>query len=923
MGNTKLSLKPIVLAILLASAFPAFSQVQIPDEVATDSTIRNQWPSNLNWTPECSDSQNCKSYAGTADASKLETIDYPSIDDIKVSNSLGFQLDSSVELKNKTVYVTDVTGIEGFIFGASNNNGYVDSSFMPSHTAEGNLLVLDISNKNQVDVSGCSLSQVNANITAAANSKGGAVNNSTLIRNGNFNVKKTGNNTPAWTIAGAGVYEATDNVNNNMVVVDNTTLTMDPTLSIPNAVSIFGAYTHRTSEGGQLSINGNSVWIKDSNIETFLIAGSLSYAGNFASGNQNSVYVSNSSLKLNSSNLGNFIGGIFSTWGTGKAENNWLEIEGSQLQIDAYAENAFTISPTWATDSALNNALVIRDTTIISESKALQILGGYAGLEEANQNTIVISNSTIEGALTFYGGYTSKENSASGNRIYLSNVTISDGAVLVGGKAVTQGVNATASDNLIVMDNLKGKDNSRVTFNRVLGGAIGSEGYINNNTLITSSGFNAETFGGFQHYQFIVDQNSFKDGAFISVTGNAGVVLQPTGANQSTIAIGGTNLDLSPGSSYTLISSAGGFKDTEGNALTASTDLNGMKQDMVIDSTASLVRIEHNEISKDDYDLAIDGNDLNMVVESSGTSADGVNPETDVLMQASIASLASLFAADDLLVDTALKSRSNTRLDGPFAAMRAGTWSHDATSRFETDVYSGLLGWALHASDVEFGPFIEMGRGNYKMDDGASGHHNYVGAGIYANWETPFYVRLTGYLKGGAMENNFETKLVGQSFDFDNTSAYWGAHIGANVDINVTEKLRARPFVSYFYDGRESETFTKHGGVVDGSKFDFDTINAHRVQVGSMFEYAYTDTSRPYFGITYEQVIKAEAEGAARDAQGKLSLNSSDVEGATGIISAGWSYLNSQKDFEFNFGVNGYGGTRNGVSAQMNAGWRF
>ena len=633
--------------------------------------------------------------------------------------------------------------------------------------------------------------------------------------------------------------------------------------------------------------------------------------------------MSNSSLKLNSSNLGNFIGGIFSTWGTGKAENNWLEIEGSQLQIDAYAENAFTISPTWATDSALNNALVIRDTTIISESKALQILGGYAGLEEANQNTIVISNSTIEGALTFYGGYTSKENSASGNRIYLSNVTISDGAVLVGGRAVTQGVNATASDNLIVMDNLKGKDNSRVTFNRVLGGAIGSEGYINNNTLITSSGFNAETFGGFQHYQFIVDQNSFKDGAFISVTGNAGVVLQPTGANQSTIAIGGTNLDLSPGSSYTLISSAGGFKDTEGNALTASTDLNGMKQDMVIDSTASLVRIEHNEISKDDYDLAIDGNDLNMVVESSGTSADGVNPETDVLMQASIASLASLFAADDLLVDTALKSRNNSRLDGPFAAMRAGTWSHDATSRFETDVYSGLLGWALHASDVEFGPFIEMGRGNYKMDDGASGHHNYVGAGIYANWETPFYVRLTGYLKGGAMENNFETKLVGQSFDFDNTSAYWGAHIGANVDINVTEKLRARPFVSYFYDGRESETFTKHGGVVDGSKFDFDTINAHRVQVGSMFEYAYTDTSRPYFGITYEQVIKAEAEGAARDAQGKLSLNSSDVEGATGIISAGWSYLNSQKDFEFNFGVNGYGGTRNGVSAQMNAGWRF
>ena len=41
------------------------------------------------------------------------------------------------------------------------------------------------------------------------------------------------------------------------------------------------------------------------------------------------------------------------------------------------------------------------------------------------------------------------------------------------------------------------------------------------------------------------------------------------------------------------------------------------------------------------------------------------------------------------------------------------------------------------------------------------------------------------------------------------------------------------------------------------------------------------------------------------------------------IVLAGWSYLNNQKDFEFNFGVNGCAGARNGVSAQMNANWRF
>ena len=104
---------------------------------------------------------------------------------------------------------------------------------------------------------------------------------------------------------------------------------------------------------------------------------------------------------------------------------------------------------------------------------------------------------------------------------------------------------------------------------------------------------------------------------------------------------------------------------------------------------------------------------------------------------------------------------------------------------------------------------------------------------------------------------------------------------------------------------------------------NFDTINAHRVQLGAMFEYAYSETARPYFGITYEHVIKAEANGTAVDSQGQLSLNSSDIEGATGIVSAGWSYVNPAQDFEFNCGVNGYSGTRNGVSAQMSANWLF
>lgn len=45
--------------------------------------------------------------------------------------------------------------------------------------------------------------------------------------------------------------------------------------------------------------------------------------------------------------------------------------------------------------------------------------------------------------------------------------------------------------------------------------------------------------------------------------------------------------------------------------------------------------------------------------------------------------------------------------------------------------------------------------------------------------------------------------------------------------------------------------------------------------------------------------------------------------GGTGILSLGWTYLNEANTFEFDCGVNGYAGVRKGVSAQLQAAWKF
>ena len=84
-----------------------------------------------------------------------------------------------------------------------------------------------------------------------------------------------------------------------------------------------------------------------------------------------------------------------------------------------------------------------------------------------------------------------------------------------------------------------------------------------------------------------------------------------------------------------------------------------------------------------------------------------------------------------------------------------------------------------------------------------------------------------------------------------------------------------------------------------------------------------SDTLRPYLGLTFEQIISAEAEGTATDALGTMKLNSSDLEGSTGILSAGWTYVNEPGTFSCEFGLNGYDGTSNGVSGQIQETWKF
>ena len=428
------------------------------------------------------------------------------------------------------------------------------------------------------------------------------------------------------------------------------------------------------------------------------------------------------------------------------------------------------------------------------------------------------------------------------------------------------------------------------------------------------------------------------DEAIVLVTGTTPVLLHSaaSASGASPITLSGTGLKLNAGDEVRLIKSSAGIAlDKADNRLAAGSSLDELKGNLNVEHIASLSRVQETELTKDDYDLKMKSeNMLVATIKAKRPSVDKVNDQTNALMQSSIASAATMYAADELLIDSTMKSRNGVRQTGPFAAARVGKYDLDVRGDLETNVISGLLGYAVNLQGSEIGAFVEMGHGTYDTKTAAAsplgkirgdGKHNYVGLGVYGNYTTPWeWLHFTGYVKGGWLRNEFSAPIAGVSVDFDRTSNYWGAHLGMYGEVQAAEKIKNRTFLNYFYDGRESESYEASGSsAVAGARFHFDALNVHRVQAGSLFEYQHSSALRPYAAVTYEYAFKADAEGSARDHIGTLAMNGTDLEGSTSILSLGWTFMNRAKTFEFDGGVNGYVGVRKGVSAQLQAAWKF
>ena len=299
-------------------------------------------------------------------------------------------------------------------------------------------------------------------------------------------------------------------------------------------------------------------------------------------------------------------------------------------------------------------------------------------------------------------------------------------------------------------------------------------------------------------------------------------------------------------------------------------------------------------------------------------------------MQSSLSVLGAMFSADDLLLERILRTYEYVD-QGLFAAGRVHYSNMNASSELTTTVIHGLFGGARHLPkhNAYLGGFIEMGTASYDTKEtitSSDGRSNFAGGGLFI--KKPLVdqkLDLSGYLKFGFINNKAGFNIAGEHLDVDENSLYYGASVDLSYKLVDNPGWALKTFATYIYDHNDEVSFAfGTQGALPGAQFNYDALDAHRTQLGAVLNVKREASAwSPYVGLTWEYLWNAEATGTAVDAEGALKLKSSDINGHTGIVSAGWTYKPADGGMNMSFGVNGYAGERRGVDFSMHGVWHF
>lgn len=689
-------------------------------------------------------------------------------------------------------------------------------------------------------------------------------------------------------VDGAGTSTA-NAYNNTVEITDGSTVSR-----------VYGADPEATVYGdGQANAeaNGNSVVISggafvNGNVRGGAVASNYLHYGALVTGDGSAVAnANNNSVTISNSTVTSYVGGGYAyaeVDGIGtsaaNANNNTIVISNSTVEGDVIGAEA--MANAYDDKAGASTAYANNNTVTISNSKVSGVVfGGYAdayygstNIEQASYNTVIIDSAEVSADLLIAGGavvvdYSTDSHTATYNTVNIGGDYAIDDVSLYGAYVyVDFDEDPSVSDDLFT------------------GNTLNLDASLKTNTTTVGQVANFETIN--------LRAGEVASGAVILTTD--GTILGDGNGKGTTVNLLSVKSDtLKANDEITLISNATGDLAND-----------GQKQFVAIGDSVALGY--NGQTSLDDSNVIF-------TIEDKGT-----NPKTKVLNESRAAEMAFLNSASDLLQDQDIHKAGKH----VFGAVRGIYNKYKTGSSVDISGVGLVTGvantWAGDSADLTGAVFVEAGWGSFDTKNDimgsvqrGDGDSYYYGTGLIGKYDVTqglfsgLYAEAAAHV--GIISTDYSnaglTTLNGVKASYDTDSLYYAAHATAGYRWNVTEKFNLDLSATYLWNYLESQEVK-----IAADKFDFDSVQSHRMRLAAEVGYTGDKGFRPYAGVAWEREFDGEAGGSVAG----YRIEEADLGGNSGLAWAGVTFEPKEGGpVKADAEITTYFGQRKGVSGRV------
>lgn len=261
----------------------------------------------------------------------------------------------------------------------------------------------------------------------------------------------------------------------------------------------------------------------------------------------------------------------------------------------------------------------------------------------------------------------------------------------------------------------------------------------------------------------------------------------------------------------------------------------------------------------------------------------------------------SSIASDDAsgIQTFAATERSDSSYDG---GADIDGWKMIAGVGAKNQLSGGALSWGI---------FAERGLGSYttRVEQGA-GDVEYNGGGAALRYTKASGLYGEASLRLGKLHDDVDGVLGGS---YDTSADYKAYHVGVGKLFHGA-KGTLDVYGKYFYTKADGTSFT-----VDQQTYDMDGVESQRFRLGARYSQAAGTNLGFYYGAAWEYEFDGDADGRVEG----YALDTAGFGGSTFLGEVGLTYKPAGSRWDFEVGITGYTGERDGISGTIRGAYHF